>query len=335
MKVLASCIGAMTLIVGIVIVSARQGAWETDPTEAQALYGAPPSQFLDVDGTRLHYRDEGQGPVLVLLHGSRGSLHQWDGWVRELGAKFRIVRVDAMAHGLSGADGRDDYSTERRHFLLNSLLAHLQVERFILGGTSSGASEAVRYTVANPGRVEKLLLSTIPLRLPAQARTSRSDRAVFWFHDHILGTLATDWYWRRFLRSVYGDPDKVSPELAHRYRMLNSLPGQQQRFLRRLAIWRSDNVAEGDFKRAAQITVPTFIQWGGAGPVLPREMFCEISSAFTQTAAQVKVYPQLGHMLVMEDPVQTARDALAFIDGSTVGSACSARSAASVAPVSR
>ncbi len=311
------------------IALARGGVLDADPVEAQARYGAPPSRFVDIDGTRMHYRDEGQGPVLVLVHGSRANLEQWDGWVRELGGRFRIIRFDVLGHGLAGEDGRDDYGAARQLALMHGLLDHLGVGRAIVGGTSGGATLAVRYAVAHPERVEALLLSTIPLRMPAAPRLTRLERAVSWFHGEILGAYTTDLFWRNFLHSIYGDPDKVTPEMVTRYRILNTLPGQQQRFERRLALWRSDGGTERDFALAGQITVPVLVQWGGAGPVLHADMQCGIASAFRAPRTRVVIYPDLGHKLVMEDPLRTARDALAFIDGADVGGACGTAGGAS------
>ena len=313
-------LAAASLVLWIVL--ARTGAFDADPDEAQARYGAPPSRFVDIDGTRMHYRDEGQGPVLVLLHGSRANLEQWDGWVREFGSRFRIIRFDVLGHGLAGEDGRDDYSAARQLALMHGLLDHLGVGRAIIGGTSGGATLAVRYAVAHPERVEALLLSTIPLRMPAAPRTSAAERAVSWFHAEVLGAYTTDLFWRTFLRSIYGDPAKVTDEMVTRYRILNTLPGQQQRFERRLALWRSEGGAPRDFELAGQIAVPVLVQWGGAGPVLHADMQCEIASAFRAARTRVVIYPELGHKLVMEDPVRTARDALAFLDGADVGGDC-------------
>ena len=306
------------------VVAVRAGLFAADPVAAEARYGGPPSKFMLVDGTRLHYRDEGQGPVLVMLHGSRASLHQWDGWVRELGGRFRTIRVDGFAHGLTGRDGRDDYSAERQLLLLDTLLDRLGVQQFIIAGTSSGATEAVRYAALHPERVQKLLLSTIPLRLPTRPRTRPLDAAVFWLHDKVLDSYDTDLFWRTFLRSIYADPDRVTPELVTRYRMLNTVPGQQQRFEARLASWRRKGGPERDFALAGQIRVPVLIQWGAAGPVLPSELHCTIAAAFTGTRVQVISYPDLGHKLVLEDPARTARDALRFIDGEAVGRSCAA-----------
>lgn len=313
-------LGVVLLALGAWIGTARSGAFDASLADAERLYAPAPSQFIDIDGTRIHYRDEGQGPALVLIHGSRASLHQWDGWVRELGSRYRIIRFDVVGHGLTGADGKDDYGAERQLFLIDELLRRLDVPRAIFAGTSSGSTLAVRYAAQHPERVERLLLSTVPLRLPAAQRISRADRAVFWFHDKVLGTAATDLYWRTFLRSIYADPNKVTDELVTRYRVLNTHPGQQQRFSARLANWRSSGGAERDFALAAQIQVPTLVQWGLAGPVLPSDIQCAISSAFTATSVRVVSYPDLGHKLVMEDATRTARDALAFLEGREVGS---------------
>ena len=65
--------------------------WAYSPTlPAEMLiarYANDQSKFIDVGGVRAHVRDQGNpdGIPLVLIHGSIGSLHMWEGWVRELG----------------------------------------------------------------------------------------------------------------------------------------------------------------------------------------------------------------------------------------------------------
>ena len=306
----------------VFVAVARSGLLEADYEEALLRYGSPPSQLMEIDGTQLHYRDEGEGRTLVLLHGSRGNLQQWDGWVAALGAEFRIVRVDALGHGLSGPDGRDDYSSERGIFLLRKLLEALGVERFILGGTSGGATQAVRYAAMYPQQVEALLLSTVPLRLPSTSQTRPLDRLIFRIHDEVLGTKGTNLYWSAFLRSIYGDPGKVTEDIVERYRTLNMLPGQEQRFRKRIDVWYAGGGPDRDYATASKVVAPTFIQWGASGPVLPSELFCEIAAAFSSTSPRMIQYPDLGHKLVMEAPARTARDALTFIRTGTVGEVC-------------
>ena len=38
------------------------------------------SKFIDIKGLKVHYKDEGEGKVLLLLHGTFSSLHTFDYW---------------------------------------------------------------------------------------------------------------------------------------------------------------------------------------------------------------------------------------------------------------
>ena len=42
------------------------------------------SQFIEVDEINVHFRDEGEGFPIVLIHGTAASLHTWDAWTDEL-----------------------------------------------------------------------------------------------------------------------------------------------------------------------------------------------------------------------------------------------------------
>ena len=54
-----------------------------------ARYANDRSKFIDVGGVRAHVREQGDpdGIPVVLIHGSMGSLHMWEGWARELSSK--------------------------------------------------------------------------------------------------------------------------------------------------------------------------------------------------------------------------------------------------------
>jgi alpha-beta hydrolase superfamily lysophospholipase len=71
-----------------------------------AKYASGVSHFVDLPGGfRAHYTDQGDPalPLLVLLHGFGDSYTSWDGWVRALRGKFRIICLDFPGHGLSRA----------------------------------------------------------------------------------------------------------------------------------------------------------------------------------------------------------------------------------------
>ena len=78
--------------------------------ELEARYATAPSKFVEVDGLRIHYRDRGEGPAIILLHGSNSSLFTWEGWSQALAPTHRVVTLDLPGHGLTGPDPKERYS---------------------------------------------------------------------------------------------------------------------------------------------------------------------------------------------------------------------------------
>ena len=69
--------GAVAAILGLIALVPmalifRHYRVDIPPAELEALYAGPSSRFLEVEGTRVHYRDEGQGPVLLSRQKKQG-----------------------------------------------------------------------------------------------------------------------------------------------------------------------------------------------------------------------------------------------------------------------
>ena len=72
------------------------------------------SRSLDLDGHTVHYIDEGQGPVLLLLHGNPTYSFLYRHIIKKLSASFRCVALDYPGFGLSTA--REGYGfTPQEH----------------------------------------------------------------------------------------------------------------------------------------------------------------------------------------------------------------------------
>lgn len=77
----------------------------------------PQGQFLDVDGQRLHYRELGAGPPIVLVHGLGGVMRNFDYLpLKELAQRHRLVLVDRPGSGYSrrSDDGRAGLEAQAR-----------------------------------------------------------------------------------------------------------------------------------------------------------------------------------------------------------------------------
>src|SRR5215470_18396677 len=111
-------------------------------------------RFLTIDGARLRYRDEGRGPVVLLLHGWTLDLQMWDPQVVALHDAFRLIRLDRRGHGLSqGASGTRQDAED-----LLALCRHLALTRVALIGMSQGARRALEFAARAPVQVSALIL---------------------------------------------------------------------------------------------------------------------------------------------------------------------------------
>jgi hypothetical protein len=56
--------------------------------ELKKTYTNQFSKFIEIEEMNVHYRDEGEGEVILLIHGTGASLHTWDKWTNELKKKI-------------------------------------------------------------------------------------------------------------------------------------------------------------------------------------------------------------------------------------------------------
>ncbi len=111
---------------------------------------------------RLAFRELGEGPTVVVLHGGPGVSHdylrpEWDA----LAADHRLVYYDQRGCGRS--DPADSYRAEDHVADLHGLLAEVSPDRPVyLAGVSWGSVLALLYARAHPERVAGLVLSGVP-----------------------------------------------------------------------------------------------------------------------------------------------------------------------------
>ena len=90
------------------------------------------SRFVEVEGTFIHYVDEGKGMPIILLHGTGSSLHTWDLWAERLKDKYRVIRITLPGFGLSGPRSDKKYKIKDYVNCLKTLSKKLELKNFIL-----------------------------------------------------------------------------------------------------------------------------------------------------------------------------------------------------------
>ncbi len=268
--------------------------------EVEARWGAPPSKFVEVDGLRVHVRERGTGPTLVLLHGSSSSLYTWEGWARELAGEHRTIALDLPGHGLTGPDPKERYAHQDMAELVDRLVAVLGVDRFSLAGNSMGGHVALAYALAHPDKVQSLILVDAA-GLPRGEPRPLVFRLASWpLVGRLFDILTPRFIVAASLRQVYGDPTKVTDELVDRYYDL--LLREGNRTATRLRLSRPE--VPVDVARLRELRMPVLILWGARDRwILPKygERYRDAIPG-----AKLVVFDGLGHVPMEEDPVATA-----------------------------
>jgi pimeloyl-ACP methyl ester carboxylesterase len=106
------------------------------------------NQTIIYNTKRICYIDQGQGDVIVLLHGFLGSLRIWDDFSRILSAHFRVVSIDLPGHGSS--DVIEDVTLETMAAVVKAVLDSLQITACLVAGHSMGGYVALEFTRQYP-----------------------------------------------------------------------------------------------------------------------------------------------------------------------------------------
>jgi pimeloyl-ACP methyl ester carboxylesterase len=303
-------ITAGVLLVTLSLVGAS--VWEPDRpvSSLTARWALPPSQFVEVEGLRVHLRDVGprEDPVpLVLLHGTSASLHTWEGWVTALEGTHRVMTLDLPGFGLTGPFPDGDARIVRTLELLRTLLAKLGVQRCVLGGNSYGGRLAWEFALRHPEHVEKLVLvdasgyprdaTSVPIGFRIAATPGLRKLAEVMLPRALI---------EKSLRNVYGDPSKVTPELVDRYFELTLREGNRGALARRM-----EQPFEGEVEKLKSLSMPALIMWGGEDRLIPPENGRRFARDLPH--ARLVMFETLGHVPQEEDPVRTAAEVEAFL----------------------
>ncbi|HEX7687471.1 MAG TPA: alpha/beta fold hydrolase [Burkholderiaceae bacterium] len=268
-----------------------------------ARWAPPPSDFMEIRGQLVHYRDEGprdDPEPLVLLHGTASSLHTWQGWVGELRSRKRVITFDLPGFGLTGPFAgeyaQDDYRGDTLARFTLDVLDALHVTRFDIGGNSLGGEVAWRVAALAPARVGRLVL------VDASGYAFRPEHVPIGFQLARLPVLGRIGEWltprvvvEQSVRDVYGDPSRVTQVLVDRYFELLTREGNRRALGIRLREIEHDLAPQ----RVATLHVPTLILWGAQDRLIPPDN----GEHFHRDIAgsTLVVFPGLGHVPQEED----------------------------------
>jgi pimeloyl-ACP methyl ester carboxylesterase len=149
--------GGVVALAGLVLAGlVAFTAWTAHQVEKNL---PPPGRFIDVDGARIHYLDEGSGPAVLLVHGLSGQMHNFThSLLGRLKRDFRVVILDRPGSGYSTrpADAAATIGAQAR--IISRFCEELALGRPLVVGHSLGGAIALALALNHPERVGGLAL---------------------------------------------------------------------------------------------------------------------------------------------------------------------------------
>jgi len=297
------------VLIGVLLIIGAVIYRDTSVAEVEAKWATPPSQFVEIDGVRMHYRDEGEGPVVVLLHANYSSLFMWEPWVVALRERYRVIRLDLPAHGLTGPEPSGNYTLERIQQLFEKFVDEKGLERFTVVGTSIGGTVAMRYTADHPDRIERLVLIS-PGSLEPRVRGRTTPANVPKVAD-LLGYILPKSFTRFMLTNDYGDPERVTDAVVDEWYEMWMREGNRLAMLNLLRQYVSGGVED----KIRAVSVPVLLIWGEKNKRVPLALAYETKDLLVNSPeVRLEVLPGIGHMLVQEAPEASSQLIRRYLD---------------------
>ncbi len=272
--------------------------------------------FLDVPA-----RAEAPGEPLLLVHGITATLSYWKQNVAALSERHRVIAVDLPGYGRSD---KPDAPYTMPYFVgaLRELCTRLGAARPTIVGNSMGGLIAMRYALAHPDEVSRLVLV-------APAGITDYPRRLMWLALKVVERaqpIGRDGLPRvprapaQLVRLLFRAVFPYDPEIAERYarRYVESVSGADYaRHVRTFSRSAQSVLHHHVGEHARAIRAPTLILWGARDPLLPASTAKKLRRLIPDS--RVLVYARSGHCPMVDQPERFDRDLLAFLGGKRVG----------------
>ena len=295
------------------------------PTFVADAYGpAGRSAWLDVDWRErqrwvfveerpINVIELGSGPPLVFLHGLAGS---WQNWLEQLpvfARDHRVIALDLPGFGASPMP-REQISIGGFARIVDEVMRALDVERADLVGNSMGGFIAAEMAIAHPERVEHLVLVSAAGITSEHVPVARAI-PMLRFAERVL-LLTTGW--------VAAKSDLVARRPRLRHATLSAVTAHPAQLPGPLAAEQLRGSGKPGFidafyalthypirDRLGHIDAATLIVWGERDLVVP----VRDADVFAQLIPDARklVYPDTGHVPMLERPARFNADLRAFL----------------------
>lgn len=252
------------------------------------------SKFVQTAEWKMHYNEAGEGPAVIMVHGSGAGATGWANFHRNVDAfvdaGYRVILMDCPGFGKS-----DPVVTAEPRFVINAraikvLMDALDIDKAHLVGNSMGGGSALGFAVEYPERLGKMIL----MGSGGVGRTSlftplpmEGIKLLFGvYRDPSMENL------KKMLDVFVYDASALTEELISlRHKSILANPQHLENFLKSVEL---SKFQMGDFtQNLPDIKAPTLITWGRDDRFVPIDWSLKLLNGLPD--ARLHVFSQCGH----------------------------------------
>lgn len=264
------------------------------------------SQSFDFEGQEIRYDRLGEGPPLVLVHGTPWSSFNLRHLIRQLSRHYRVYFFDLLGYGQSSKTV-GDVSLGVQNRVLDRLLDHWELDSPIIIGHDFGGATALRTHLLNDRPFKKIVLidpvAVSPWGSPFFRHVNAHEAAFSGLPDYIHDAIV-----RSYVQTAAFKPlDEVTLE-----GIVRPWAGAQGK----AAFYRQMAQADSKYTDEVQalyptITTPTLILWGREDSWIPLERGKDLHRMIPDS--DLRIVDGAGHLVIEEKPDELVKEILDFI----------------------
>ena len=272
------------------------------------------------DGVRIHYRREGRGPGMVLLHGWPQTGHMWRKVVPALAERFTVVAPDLRGYGDSD---RPPSGYDKRAMAADvaDVIRALGLGPIVLVGHDRGGRVAHRFALDHPALLTHLVLLDIaPTYDLFERMDQRGARARWHWLFHLVPDLPEaltagreDIYLRYMYTAWTYNPAAIEEDAVQEYLRCFRQPGAMRAGFEDYRAGGTIDLEHDAADRDKKVRAPTLVLWGESGRMPQASDMLGVWKARCERVEGWAI-PECGHFIPEEQP-QAVIDAIAKFVG--------------------
>ncbi len=280
--------------------------------------------FVETDEIRMHYVTQGEGKLLLLLHGFPDFWYVWRFQIPELAKHFRVVAPDLRGYNETDKpEGVDKYRLNVLAGDIMGLIRALGEKRATIIGHNWGGAVAWSFAAFSPEATERLVILNAPHPNAYTTKTKSSLRQlqkswyVFFFQtpDIPEEVLSRNNYFflKEMLRRSCVKKDIFTDEEFEVYTEAWSKPGAMTGAINYYRANMNPAILFSDRTITfPKIKSPTLVIWGEQDAALSKDLTVGMDE-FVDAPYSIKYIPNCGHWVQLEKPALVNKHILEFL----------------------